>query len=77
MMLARLLDEGQANSMEQMTIELVSVTECKGSYLAIALADALDARITIIVRFESDQNSPPTELWQRARDEVLRYLDIA
>lgn len=60
--------------MERMQISLVSVVEHDGEVVAWAKVEAEKARIWVEVWF-----TPTTteNLWCRARDEVLRYLDPA
>ena len=60
-----------------MTIHLLSVRVADGRVRARARAVAAHARISVEVSFSVRTGTPCAELWQRARDEVLRYLDPA
>ena len=60
-----------------MTISVFSVVEDDHHFRARARAVAEDARIMIEVTFEAGLHSSREDLWQQARDEVLRYLDVA
>lgn len=62
---------------EKMTITVNSVVECGGQYRARARVVALDATIWLEVNFEVGLHASRTQLWQQARDEVFRYLDVA
>lgn len=55
-----------------MQIEIVSVVSDGTRHEAHATATANDAAIIVAARFEAPVHS---DIWQRARDEVLRYLD--
>lgn len=60
--------------MEPMSITIFSIKPRGERFVARARACAEDARIWLEIEFSwRDQGS----LWERARDEVLRYLDIA
>ena len=63
--------------MEQMKIDVVSVVERDRTCTAIARALAPQAVIWLEVAFESRPNLTKRELWWKARDEVLRYLDVS
>ena len=63
--------------METMQITVISVVECDNHFRARARAVAHDATIMIEVRFQTDEGSSKSELWLKARDQCLRYLDIA
>jgi len=67
----------QSLTMETMQITVISVVECDNHFRARARAVARDARIMIEVRFQTDEEASTADHWERARDEVLRYLDIA
>ncbi len=62
---------------EKMTITINSVVERDSRYAARACATAQDAKISLEVSFAADRRSSSLELRDRARDEVLRYLDPA
>lgn len=61
--------------MERLTIRLVSVVERDDIVVARARAEPEQARIWIEVRFRPSEDHRDAELWQEARDQVLRYLD--
>lgn len=63
--------------MEKMQIQIDRVSRRKDKATAWATILAADARIAIAVRFRTHANCSGIELWQRARDEILRYLDPA
>ncbi len=63
--------------MERMDITVLSVTRRSGQIQARARATAKDATIWLAVSFETFPEVSEGEIWQQARDEVLRYLDIA
>ena len=63
--------------MEKMQIEVLSVVLENCCCKARANTTAQDARITIEVWFEAERHTPNAELWSQARDETLRFLDIA
>lgn len=58
-----------------MQIDIVSIVECNGRYCARARAKAQDATIWLEVTFVAHPEASRAELWDRARNEVLRYLD--
>ena len=63
--------------MEPMNVTLISVIKREGNVRARARAVAQDARLNLEVTFEAGLHSSREDLWRQARDEVLRYLDIA
>ena len=63
--------------METMRITVQSVVEQEGLYRARARAVARDATIRLEVTFAAHREASDGELWQQARGEVLRYLDLA
>ena len=63
--------------MEAMNVTLISVIKKEGKVRARARAVAKDAEIMIEVRFQTDEWASNAELWLEARDQCLRYLDIA
>jgi len=63
--------------MERMIIKVISVVEHNGRHPAGACATAQDAKISLEVTFAAHPEASKSELWDRARDEVLRYLDPA
>lgn len=63
--------------MENMTINLISVVDKNGDVRALARATAQDAKISLEVTFAAHPGASESELWERARDEVMRYLDSA
>ena len=63
--------------MERLDVTVFSVVERDGRYRARARAVAKDARIMIEVRFQADEGVSRSDLWQEARDQCLRYLDVA
>jgi len=60
-----------------MEITVLSVREVDGELVARAAAVTADAHIRLEVRFAPQGSEGRAELWDRARAEVLRYLDIA
>ena len=64
-------------NMEAMQVSVVSVTNIGGKVACRAYAVANEALIRIDVLFSVDSNASRSDVWNRARDEVLRYLDIA
>lgn len=60
--------------MEKMQITILSVRQCNGTAVVRACATARKARIHLEVGFES---SKQRDIWDEARLEVLRFLDIA
>jgi hypothetical protein len=66
---------GIVQRVEPMTIHLLSVVVRDGRAIARARAVAVEARISIEVWFVVRANVRRKDLWQRARDEMLRYLD--
>ena len=63
--------------MEPMNVTLLSVIKKEGKVRARASAVAQDAEIMVKVRFQTDEGASNAELWLKARDQCLRYLDIA
>ncbi len=63
--------------MESMQFDILSVVASDRLYRARARATAQDARITLEVTFVAYPEASRSELWDRARDEVLRYLASA
>jgi len=63
--------------MENMTITILSVVKHDSRFRARARAVAQDAEIMVEVRFQADTGASQSELWLKARDQCLRYLDIA
>ena len=63
--------------MEQMHITVISIVEHGGRYSARARAEAQDAEIMVEVCFKTDERVSDAKLWLKARDQCLRYLDIA
>ena len=63
--------------MEPMNVTLISVFNKEGNVRARARAVAQDARIMVEVRFQADEGVSRAELWLEARDQCLRYLDVA
>ena len=63
--------------MEKMQISVLRVREQQGHVVALARAEAEQARIWIEVRFVAPMNARPSELWQMGYDHVLTYLDPA
>jgi hypothetical protein len=66
--------------MEYLTISVMSVMsviENDGKVRARTRATAQDARIDVEVTFEAGLHSSHEDLWQQARDEVLRYLGVS
>ena len=63
--------------MEPINVTLISVFKEKGKIRARARAVAHDAEIMIEVRFRANPKESKSRLWEKAREEVLRYLDIA
>lgn len=61
--------------MEPMLIHLLSVRQDRGEVRVRARAVAAQARISIEVWFDSPPATTKRELWEEARDQVLRYLD--
>ena len=59
-------------AMEDMQIHLLSVREHKGQVHARARAVSQQARISIEVWFVAPHQGTKRELWQEARDHVLR-----
>lgn len=70
-----LLDEH--GRMEVMRIFIKSVVERDGRCRGRARAVAECATICVEVTFELDRKATRADIWERARDEVLRCLDIA
>jgi hypothetical protein len=68
---------GIVHGMEAMAIQLVSVIVREGRAVARARAVAAEARISIEVSFSVPPGLSRSDLWECARDEVLRYLDLA
>ena len=62
---------------EKMTITINSVVGRDGRYRARARSVVQDARIMIEVRFQADEGASKANLWLEARDQCLRYLDVA
>ena len=60
-----------------MQIIIVSVLTHDGHVRCRARATAQDAKIILEVTYAAHPEASDGELWQQARDEVLRYLDIA
>ena len=60
-----------------MTIHVLSVVARNGVVRARARASAAEARLSVEVWFRNESAMTTRELWARARDEVLRYLDAA
>ena len=63
--------------MEPIMITLLSVVEIEGEIRARARAMAQDATIMIEVRFRTDEETSTPEHWKQARDQCLRYVDVA
>lgn len=63
--------------MEKMAIKVVSLVQRNGIVVARARAEAEQARIGVEVWFTVPPRAATRELWQEAKDEVLRYLDPA
>lgn len=63
--------------MEKMQISLISVVQRNGIVVARARAEAEQARIWVEVQFIPPTGARGAELWARAIDEALKYLDIA
>jgi hypothetical protein len=63
--------------MEPMKVTLISMIKKEGKIHARARAEAQYATINIEVTFEARLHSSREDCWQQARDEVLRYLDVA
>ncbi len=63
--------------MEPMTIRIISVVENDGQIRARTRTTAEDAKISLEVTFAAHPEASKAELWDRARDEALRYLDLA
>lgn len=61
--------------MERMDITVLSVTRRSGQIRA--RATARDAKISLEVTFAAHPEASDGEIWQQARGEVLRYLDLA
>ena len=61
--------------MERMGITVLAITRRSGQIQARARATAKDATIWLAVSFEIDASD--AEVWERARDAKLRYLDPA
>lgn len=67
----------ECSLMEPMTVHLVSVIRQHDHVKARARVSAPQARIMVEVIFQVGSVRSRRELWSRARDEVLRYLDVA
>ena len=63
--------------MEPMNVTLISVFNKEGNVRARARAVAHDVEIMVEVRFQADEGASKAELWLEARDQCLRYLDVA
>ena len=63
--------------MESLAVTIISVVEHDSHIRARARAVAQDARIMVEVRFLADEGASKVELWREARDQCLRYLDVA
>ncbi len=63
--------------MERMDITVLSVTRRSDQIQARARAVARDAKISLEVTFAAHPEASDGDIWQQARDEVLRYLDLA
>ena len=63
--------------MEPMNVTLISVFNKEGNVRARARATAQHATINIEVCFHADEGASRAELWLEARDQCLRYLDVA
>ena len=63
--------------MESMTVHLLSLVERGDIVEARARVLAAQARLHVHIWFARPIRATKRELWQRARDEVLRYLDVA
>ena len=63
--------------MEPMRITILTVRKRDGMFVARAVAVAAAARIHLEVKFLPRAGSTAADQWNRARDEVLRYLDPA
>ena len=63
--------------METMRITVQSIVEQEGCYRARARAVARNAAIRLEVTFVVHPHAARREIWEQAKDEVLRYLDPA
>ena len=63
--------------MEPLNIYVISIIDCGNYFRARARATAQDAKITLEVTFATHPESSKSELWDPARDKVLRYLGPA
>jgi hypothetical protein len=61
--------------MEMMKIDVLFVAESNDCYQCSAVAMATNAKIYLTVRFPNDRSYSKRQLWERARHEMLRYLD--
>lgn len=59
--------------MEPMTVRILSIKRRGERFVARARARAEDAQIWLEVEFSAREQE---NLWERARDETLRYLDV-
>jgi hypothetical protein len=64
-----------AGGMEKMQITVLSLREEQGQVVAGARAAARDATVHLQGWFDRPTGAVRQELWQEARDQVLRYLD--
>ena len=65
----------QYSRMEPLSISVLSVLERDGHVRVRARATAVAAIIHLEVRFVAQHGVSKRELWQMARDQILRYLD--
>ena len=63
--------------MEQMRIKVISVRLKGRQYRAYIRANAPNVEIALVIHFRADASARSPDIWCRARDEALRYLDIA
>ena len=63
--------------MEKMEITIVSLVADQGGVRARARVIADRANISVQVQFEAKPGTSRAELWGRAKDQVLWYLDPA